>query len=59
MKKFEVITTMTNEKELLNNMTEVNEHIKREIAWFNSPRENEKNSGYSKDDFIINEIPKL
>lgn len=37
-------------------MEEVNAHIESEIKWFNSPNENKNNSGYSKDDFLIEEL---
>ena len=52
----QVINTIDNSVENFNTMEGVNEHIEREIKWFNSPKENENNSGYSKDDFIITEL---
>ena len=52
----QVTNTIDNSVENFNTMEEVNEHIEREIKWFNSPKENENNNGYSKDDFIITEL---
>lgn len=54
--KFEVITIMSSEKEVFDTLEEVNEHIANEITWWNSPSENEKNNGYTFDDFIINRL---
>ena len=48
-----VTTTMTGEQHTFATMNEAKEHIQTEIRWFNSPRENEMNSGYTEDDFII------
>lgn len=53
------LTNLDTIKEITNGihtMEEFNEHIEREIKWFNSPKENENNNGYSKDDFIITEL---
>ena len=51
-----VKNTIDNSVENFNTMEEVNEYIEREIKWFKSPKENENNNGYSKDDFIIKEL---
>lgn len=44
---------MTGEQHTFATMNEAKEHIQNEIRWFNSPRENEMNSGYTEDDFIV------
>jgi len=55
-KQFEVRNTINNDVQIFNTMDEVNEHIASEIKWFNSPEENENNSGYDSSDFVVNEM---
>ena len=50
---YKVTTIIDGSIEQFNAMEEVNDHIKSQIKWFNSPSENEKNNGYTVDDFII------
>jgi hypothetical protein len=54
--KIQVINTIDNTQETFDNLAAANEHIKREINWFNSPNENKNNKGYDESDFIIKEI---
>ena len=54
--KIQVTNTIDNTKETFDNLELANEHIKREIKWFNSPNENKNNNGYDESDFIIDEI---
>lgn len=56
MSKFKVTTTMTNEIHFCDTRGEVNEHVSREIEWFNSPNENKTGKGYTPDDFKVEEI---
>jgi hypothetical protein len=53
--KYTVKNTINGEIETFNTMEDVNNHIKSEIAWFNSPGENDRGDGYNEDDFIVDE----
>jgi len=51
-----VTNTINNEVTVFETMEMVNDHIKSEIEWFNSPNENKNGNGYDSDDFIVDAV---
>ena len=51
-----VTNTINNEVTVFETMEMVNNHIKSEIEWFNSPNENKNGNGYDSDDFLVSEM---
>jgi len=51
-----VRNTINNEVRLFETMEMVNDHIKSEIEYFNSPNENKNGNGYDSDDFLVDEV---
>ena len=55
---FKVRNTINNEVTVFETMEMVNDHIKSEIEWFNSPNENKNGNGYDSGDFIVDMLSK-
>jgi len=51
-----VTNTINNEVRVFETMEMVNDHIKSEIEWFNSPNENKNGNGYDSDDFLVDTL---